>query len=181
MLDLGGGLGVDYEKKKKNPFSDFYAYFSTVHNTLHAKAGQEVHFELGRSLVAQMGDLITRILYVKKSGSRIFLVVDAGMTDLIRPALYETEHRIENLSYRKNHENGLRTKVDIVGPICETADTFARNLDFPTSKRGDILAIRSAGAYGKMMSSHYNLRNSASVIYSGDVRLKEKIMDYPAR
>ncbi len=171
LLDLGGGFGVDYNHPEEYPVPDFEMFFETIHENLNVHPGQHVHFELGRSLVAQMGDLITRILYVKKSGPRTFLVVDAGMTDLIRPALYETEHKIENLSWRKKREEKKEIKVDVVGPVCETADTFARNLDFPYSRRGDILAIRSAGAYGQMMSSHYNLRNAASVVYSDDIRI----------
>ena len=173
MLDLGGGLGVDYIHPEENPVPDFETFFETVNKTLNIHPGQKVHFELGRSLVAQMGDLITRVLYVKKSGNHTFLVVDAGMTDLIRPALYETEHRIKNLSYRKNRKNSSTIKTDIVGPVCETADTFVRDLNFPLSKRGDILAIRSTGAYGRMMSSHYNLRKTASVVYSDDIRFKQ--------
>jgi len=172
ILDIGGGLGVDYEHPEENPVPDFELFFETIHENLNVRRGQRVHFELGRSLVAQMGDLITSILYVKKSGPRTFLVVDAGMTDLIRPALYETEHKIENLSWRRNRINKAGAKVDIVGPVCETADTFARDLDFPPSRRGDILAIRSVGAYGQMMSSHYNLRNTASVVYSDDIQVK---------
>ena len=171
LLDLGGGFGVDYDHPEEHPVPDFAMYFETIHENLNVLSGQHVHFELGRSLVAQVGDLITRILYVKKSGPRTFLVVDAGMTDLIRPALYETEHKIENLSWRRKREERKRIKADVVGPVCETADTFARDLDFPSSRRGDILAIHSAGAYGQMMSSHYNLRNTPSVVYSDDIRI----------
>ncbi len=168
-LNLGGGLGVDYRHPEEHPVPPFAGLFAAVHEVLETDNTQQVHFELGRSLVAQMGDLITRVLYVKKSGSRTFLVIDAGMTDLIRPALYETVHRIENLSARQRRETQEVMKVDIVGPVCETADTFARNIPFPPTVRGDILAIRSAGAYGRMMSSGYNLRETPPVIYSDDL------------
>ncbi len=168
-LDLGGGLGVDYRHPAEEPIPSFEDLFRAIRETLDVEEDQEVHFELGRSLVAQMGDLITRVLYVKKSSARTFVIVDAGMTDLIRPALYETVHRIENLSARHRGEAGETLKVDVVGPVCETADTFARDIPFPLTSRGDILAIRSAGAYGRMMSSSYNLREPARVVYSDEL------------
>ncbi len=168
-LDLGGGLGVEYRHPAEKPIPSFEDLFRAIRETLQVREDQEVHFELGRSLVAQMGDLITRVLYVKKSAVRTFVIVDAGMTDLIRPALYETVHRIENLSARHRGEAGEIMKVDVVGPVCETADTFARDIPFPLTSRGDILAIRSAGAYGRMMSSSYNLREPARVVYSDEL------------
>lgn len=168
-LDLGGGLGVDYRHPEERPVPPFERLFDTVSANLEVRPHQKVHFELGRSLVAQMGDLITRILYLKQSGSRTFVIVDAGMTDLIRPALYETVHRIENLSARYRGEREEVLRVDVVGPVCETADTFARNIPFPPARRGDILAIRSAGAYGRMMSSSYNLRETPRVVYSDEL------------
>ncbi len=168
-INLGGGLGVDYRHPEQDPVPDFKAFFRVIHDTLHTEQGQEVHFELGRSLVAQMGDLITRVLFVKKSSVRTFVIIDAGMSDLIRPALYETVHRIENLSARHRGKNAETLRVDVVGPICETADTFARDIPFPRTSRGDILAIRSAGAYGKMMSSSYNLRDATRVVYSDEL------------
>ncbi len=169
-LDLGGGLGVDYRHPEQAPVPPFEDFFRVIHETLHVREGQEVHFELGRSLVAQMGDLITRVLYVKKSSARTFVIVDAGMTDLIRPALYETVHRIENLSARYRGDADGTMRVDVVGPVCETADTFARDIPFPSVHRGDILAIRSTGAYGKMMSSSYNLREPARIVYSDELK-----------
>ena len=168
-VDLGGGLGVDYRHPEQDPVPDFELFFGVIHDTLQRQEGQEVYFELGRSLVAQMGDLITRVLYVKKSSARTFVIVDAGMTDLIRPALYETVHRIENLSARHRGVTAEELHVDVVGPVCETADTFARGIPFPLTHRGDILAIRSAGAYGKMMSSSYNLRDATPVVYSDEL------------
>ncbi len=168
-INLGGGLGVDYRHPEQDPIPDFGNFFGVIRETLRTQEGQEVHFELGRSLVAQMGDLITRVLYVKKSSARTFVIIDAGMTDLIRPALYETVHRIENLSARHRGATAEELRVDVVGPVCETADTFAREIPFPVTRRGDILALRSAGAYGKMMSSSYNLRDATPVIYSDEL------------
>ena len=168
-INLGGGLGVDYRHPEQDPIPDFGNFFGVIRETLQTQEGQEVHFELGRSLVAQMGDLITRVLYVKKSSARTFVIIDAGMTDLIRPALYETVHRIENLSARHRGATSEELRVDVVGPVCETADTFAREIPFPVTRRGDILALRSAGAYGKMMSSSYNLRDATPVIYSDEL------------
>ncbi len=179
ILNMGGGLGVDYIAPEEHPVPDFGRFFKLIHEHLDVMPGQEVHFELGRSLVAQMGDLITRVIYVKNSGSRTFIIVDAGMTDLIRPALYDANHHIENLTYRKNKTNESPVVVDIAGPICETADTFARNIRFPVSKRGDVLAIRSAGAYSRVMASEYNLREKAGIVYSDEI-LPETINLQPA-
>lgn len=167
IINLGGGLGIDYEHPTEHPVTDFNALFETVHRNLNVLPGQEVHFELGRSVVGQMGDLITRVLYVKKQGGQRFIILDAGMTDLIRPALYGAIHRIENLSFRNRAEDKIpEVRYDVVGPVCETSDTFARNIPFPATVRGDILAIRSAGAYARMMASTYNLRDIPGVVYS---------------
>ncbi|NOY38340.1 MAG: diaminopimelate decarboxylase [Chlorobi bacterium] len=167
MINLGGGLGIDYENPSEYPVADFGGLFETVHRNLHVLPGQEVHFELGRSVVGQMGDLITRVLYVKRQGGQQFIILDAGMTELIRPALYGAAHKIENLSYReRSGENLPLDHYDIVGPVCETSDTFARDLPFPATCRGDIITIRSAGAYARMMASKYNLRSIAGVVYS---------------
>lgn len=167
MINLGGGLGIDYEDPSGHPFADFEGLFRSVSENLKVREGQEVHFELGRSIVGQMGDLVTRVLYVKKQGGQKFLILDAGMTELIRPALYGATHKIENLTYRKragvDHPTDL---YDIVGPVCETSDTFVRNMPFPASRRGDILVIRSAGAYARMMASSYNLRTIPRIVYS---------------
>ena len=125
---------------------------------------QTLHFELGRSLVAQCGSLISRVLYIKPAEKTSFMILDAGMTELIRPALYHSHHFIQNLSSQEGSE-----VYDVVGPICETSDAFARSLSLPKAKRGDLLAIRSTGAYGEAMASQYNLRNAAPSIFSDDI------------
>ncbi len=172
MLNLGGGLGIDYNNPDKFPIPDFESYFGTISSQLKPRSGQDVHFELGRSLVAQMGSLITRVLYTKMGKSKNFVVTDAGMTELIRPALYNSFHKIENLSRNESGVamlNGDIKKYDVVGPVCETSDFFAKEIDLPVTERGDILAIRSAGAYAQSMSLDYNLRDKAKVIYSDEL------------
>ncbi|MEA1899111.1 MAG: diaminopimelate decarboxylase [Bacteroidota bacterium] len=172
MLNLGGGLGIDYSSPDKFPIPDFENYFGIINSLLKPHSGQDVHFELGRSLVAQMGSLITRVLYTKMGKSKNFVVTDAGMTELIRPALYNSFHKIENLSKNESEAamlNGDIKKYDVVGPVCETSDFFAKGIDLPVTERGDILAIRSAGAYAQSMSLEYNLRDKAGVIYSDDL------------
>ena len=154
-LNMGGGLGVDYLNPDKEPIPDFGAYFKVFADNLKLSPNQSVHFELGRSLVAQCGELITQVLFTKDTGSGSHIaIVDAGMTELIRPAFYQAHHMIENLSATDRP----LMKFSIAGPICESSDFFARSIDFPATKRGDLLAIRSIGAYGSIMSSHYNLR-----------------------
>jgi diaminopimelate decarboxylase len=150
-INLGGGLGVNYENPSEIP--DFVSFFSTIHEFLEPRPNQEIHFELGRALVAHMGDLITRVLYVKEGLKKKFAIVDAGMTELIRPALYQAYHRIDAL-----HANSDTEKYDVVGPICESSDIFGKEVELPKLKRGDLVAIRSAGAYGEVMASRYNLR-----------------------
>ena len=121
---------------------------------LHLRAEQSLHFELGRSVVAQCGSLITQVLYVKQAATKQFAIVDAGMTELIRPALYQAKHKIVNLT----SQSDKMEKYDVVGPICESSDVFDKDIQLPTTKRGDIIAIRSAGAYGESMASTYNCR-----------------------
>ena len=153
-INVGGGLGIDYEQPDAHLIPDFKAYFSTFTNELRLRDGQQLHFELGRAVVAQMGTLITRVLYVKHGHEGRFVIVDAGMTELIRPALYDAHHQINNLT-----STATATDVyDVVGPICESSDVFARDYVLPVTKRGDLLAIRSAGAYGETMASCYNCR-----------------------
>ncbi len=152
-INVGGGLGVDYQHPNRLPIPDFKAYFDTYARHLKLRPGQTLHFELGRAVVAQMGSLITRTLYVKKGAAKQFAIVDAGMTDLIRPALYQAYHKIENIS----SEEPLET-YDVVGPICESSDVFVKAMDLNRIYRGDLLAIRSAGAYGEIMASQYNCR-----------------------
>ena len=152
-INVGGGLGVDYAHPNRLPIPDFKAYFDTYAKKLKLRNGQTLHFELGRAVVAQCGSLITRTLYVKQGAVKKFAIVDAGFTDLIRPALYQAYHKIENIT----SEEPLQA-YDVVGPICESTDVFAKQIDLNGTKRGDLLAIRSAGAYGEIMASQYNCR-----------------------
>lgn len=162
ILNVGGGLGVDYQNPDENPITDFEAYFSIFDKFLERRPGQEVHFELGRALVAQCGSLISRILYVKNGLKKNFLILDAGMTELMRPALYQAYHKIENISSVSDQI----VKYDVVGPICESTDCFGKEIELPDSKRGDLIAIRTAGAYGEVMASGYNLRERVQSVYS---------------
>jgi len=161
-LNLGGGLGVDYLNPDENHLPDYEAFFSLFDQQLDSYEGQEIHFELGRSVVAQCGSLISRVLYVKKGIATDFLILDSGMTELIRPALYQSYHKIENWSKRSKP---LNNKYDVVGPICESSDYFGKAVQFPESERGDIIAIRSCGAYGEVMASSCNLRPKAEAHY----------------
>ena len=152
-INVGGGLGIDYDQPDSHPIPDFKSYFYTFARYLKLRDGQKLHFELGRAVVGQMGSLITRTLYVKQGMAKQFAIVDAGMTDLIRPALYQASHKIENLS-----NNDPLSTYDVVGPICESSDVFAKAIALNTVHRGDLIAMRSAGAYGEIMASQYNCR-----------------------
>lgn len=163
ILNVGGGLGVDYYNPDEKPVADFEAYFSIFNQFLIRIPGQEVHFELGRALVAHSGTLVSKVLYVKNGIKKHFLVLDAGMTELMRPALYQAYHKIETLAER---ETEIRVKYDVVGPICESTDCFGKEVELPESLRGDLIAIRTAGAYGEVMASRYNLRDRVNTIYS---------------
>ena len=213
-IDLGGGLGVDYDEPDENPVPDFEKWFSIIDRKLRRRPEQSVSIEPGRSMVAQCGSLITRVLFVKSGETKTFLIMDAGMNDLIRPALYGAYHKIENLSAHyartetsesedltRHHQmlageqrsgglalgcarrpdrplekgvGGIESErlYDIVGPVCESSDVWGEGRELPYSKRGDILAIRSTGAYGSVMSSRYNLRNLAPAVFSDDMKLK---------
>ena len=227
-IDLGGGLGVDYDEPDENPVPDFEKWFSIIDRKLRRRPEQSVSIEPGRSMVAQCGSLITRVLFVKSGETKTFLIMDAGMNDLIRPALYGAYHKIENLSAHyartessesedltRHHQmpageqrsgglalgcarrpdrplekgvGGIETHggiendivqslplgalYDIVGPVCESSDVWGEGRELPYSKRGDILAIRSTGAYGSVMSSRYNLRDLAPAVFSDDLKLK---------
>lgn len=153
VINMGGGLGINYQHPNHCPIADFGSYFRLFDKYLTLEEGQALHFELGRSVVAPCGSLITRVIYVKEGIRTKFLIVDAGMTELIRPALYQAYHHIENISSEKPY-----TPYDVVGPVCESSDVFARDQMLNGSKRGDLLAIRSAGAYGETMASTYNCR-----------------------
>ena len=152
-INVGGGLGVDYQHPNRVPIPDFKDYFDTYAKKLKLRPGQTLHFELGRAVVAQCGSLITRTLYIKKGATKQFCIVDAGFTDLIRPALYQAYHKIENITSEETAQS-----YDVVGPICESTDVFAKHIDLNACRRGDLLAIRSAGAYGEIMASQYNCR-----------------------
>lgn len=162
-INMGGGLGIDYSNPNSNPIPDFEGYFSIFHKNLKLESNQKIHFELGRSIVAQCGSLITKVIYVKGSSKHQFVVVDAGMNDLIRPALYDASHKIANLTSKGNI-----SIYDVVGPICESADCFAKEITLPQVQRGDILAILSCGAYGEVMSSRYNMRELPYAVYSDE-------------
>ncbi|MDR3185010.1 MAG: diaminopimelate decarboxylase [Prevotellaceae bacterium] len=163
-LNLGGGLGVDYADPDGHPVVDFKGYFDLIHRYLKVRSRQTVHVEPGRSLVAQCGSVITRVLYVKNGQKKNFVVVDAGMTDLLRPALYQAQHAIQQLSSQASPG-----RYDVVGPICESGDCFGKNISLPQTQRGDIIAIRSAGAYGQTMAMQYNLRDLPPAYYSNNI------------
>ena len=152
-INVGGGLGIDYAHPNRQPVPDFKAYFATYHAHLKLRPYQTLHFELGRSVVGQCGSLIARVLYVKQGTNKQFAILDAGMTDLIRPALYQAYHKIENIS-----SNFPVQTYDVVGPVCESSDVFGKAVDLNEVRRGDFMAIRSAGAYGEIMASVYNCR-----------------------
>lgn len=155
-INVGGGLGVDYENPEKNPIPDFRGYFETYRQHLQLRPNQSLHFELGRSLCAQCGELICTCVYVKETSRKKFVILDAGMSDLIRPALYDAHHKIVNLT--GDSENRPAGCYDVVGPICESSDVFGKDVVLSEVRRGDTLALKSAGAYGFVMASNYNLR-----------------------
>ena len=152
-LNVGGGLGINYKRPEEYPVPDFKTYFATYAQHLKLRPGQHLHFELGRSVVGQCGMLISRVLYVKQGTNKQFAILDAGMTDLIRPALYQAHHAIRNLTSEEP-----KATYDVVGPICESSDVFAKDVELPQARRGDIFALLSAGAYGEIMASRYNCR-----------------------
>jgi diaminopimelate decarboxylase len=162
IINVGGGLGIDYENPDKNP--DFPEYFSLLNEFIDLLPGQKMHIEPGRSVIGQCGSLISRVLFIKNGSNTQFAILDAGMTDLIRPALYQAHHKIENLT-----SNGNIYRYDVVGPVCESSDTFAKYIELPETRRGDIIAIRSAGAYGEAMAMRYNLRDLPKAVYSDDI------------
>lgn len=163
IINVGGGLGIDYGNPDGAAIADFEGYFGIFKSHLKLREGQELHFELGRAMVAQCGSLITRVTYVKTGIAKKFVIVDAGMSDLIRPALYQAHHKIENISASAD----AATEVyDIVGPICESSDCFGTDETLSVTKRGDFIALRSAGAYGEIMASRYNCREFPGAVYS---------------
>ena len=155
MIDAGGGLGVDYNNPEANQIAPFHDFFQVFKDGIKLRPGQKVHFELGRSIVAQCGALISKVVFVKENSAKKVVVLDAGMTHLLRPALYNAHHKIVNLtSQESEHET-----YDVVGPICESSDVFAHDEILPITRRGDLIAILSAGAYGESMASTYNMRS----------------------
>jgi diaminopimelate decarboxylase len=166
-VNLGGGLGINYHEPDTQSIPDFASFFGVFNEFLEVRQGQEVHFELGRALVGQCGSLLSKVLFVKKGINRNFLILDAGMTELIRPALYQSYHKIENISSRLLKTSGTALHpYDVVGPVCESSDCFGKSVELPESFRGDLIAIRSTGAYGEVMASNYNLREKAQVYFS---------------
>ena len=153
-INVGGGLGIAYDDPDGKPIPNFKAYFDTYARNLKLREGQHVHFELGRAVVGQMGSLITKVLYVKHCHVKQFCIVDAGMSDLIRPALYDAHHEIQNITSVATEKE----TYDVVGPICESSDVFGKDESLPSCERGDLIAIRSAGAYGEIMACQYNCR-----------------------
>lgn len=163
-LNVGGGLGIDYEDPETNPIPPFADYFNVFKNNLELEKPLDIHFELGRSISGQCGALITKVLYVKYGIKKNFLIVDAGMTELMRPALYQAKHKIISFSESTNKET-----YDVVGPICESTDSFDVGIQLPKSNRGDLLALLSSGAYGQVMANKYNMRDDIQAIYSSDL------------
>ena len=170
-VNAGGGLGIDYHHPDENEIADFTGYFGLFKKFLELQPRQELHFELGRSVVAQCGSLISRVVFEKKGLNTDFLIIDAGMTELIRPALYQSFHYIQNLTAVP----GTEAEYDVAGPICESSDTFGKKVKLPLSRRGDLIAIRSAGAYGEVMSSQYNLRVLNKSVSSAGIK-KPKVL-----
>ncbi|GAA4141651.1 diaminopimelate decarboxylase [Sphingobacterium kyonggiense] len=166
VLNVGGGLGVDYYQPDTNPMPDFNAYFEVFDKFLERNPNQEVHFELGRALVAQSGTLVSRVLYTKSGVKKNFLILDAGMTELMRPALYQAYHKIEKLG---DSSDAQQINYDVVGPICESSDCFGKEVELPYAERGDLIALRTAGAYGEVMASRYNLRDEIRYLFSNEI------------
>ena len=177
-INLGGGLGVDYDDPDENAIPDFEAWFRTIAENIVRREDQVVHVEPGRSLVAQCATLISRVLFVKSGETKNFLIMDAGMNDLIRPALYGAYHKIENLSATQRTFYPTHQAYDIVGPVCESSDVWGAGRLLPLSVRGDLMAIRSTGAYGQVMASRYNMKDLAPSVFSDDLAAAPEVVDY---
>ena len=165
IINVGGGLGIDYDNPDAHPLPDLERYFGTFKQRLHLREGQRLHFELGRAIVGGCGSLICRVLYVKENRGKRFVIVDAGMNDLLRPALYGAHHQLQNLT---STSSDIET-YDVVGPVCESSDVFAHGCQLPVTRRGDLIAIRSAGAYGESMASTYNMRSLPAGIFHSSI------------
>lgn len=168
VINVGGGLGIDYSMPDECPIADFKSYFDTFKRGLKVNGNQQIHFELGRAIVVNCGSLISRVTFVKENRSKKFVILDAGMTDLIRPALYGAHHKIQNLTAAP--EAAVET-YDVVGPVCESSDVFEHDCSLPVTRRGDMMAIRSAGAYGESMASCYNMRRLPGCAFARDKQL----------
>ena len=177
-INLGGGLGVDYDDPDENPIADFDTWFRTIRENIICREDQAVHVEPGRSLVAQCATLISRVLFVKSGETKNFLIMDAGMNDLIRPALYGAYHKIENLSAEMRTFFPTHQAYDIVGPVCESSDVWGAGRLLPLSVRGDLMAIRSTGAYGQVMASRYNMKDLAPSVFSDRLDEAPQVKDY---
>ena len=177
-INLGGGLGVDYDDPDENPIPDFETWFRTISENIARREDQTVHVEPGRSLVAQCATLISRVLFVKSGETKNFLIMDAGMNDLIRPALYGAYHKIENLSATQRTFYPTHQAYDIVGPVCESSDVWGAGRLLPLSVRGDLMAIRSTGAYGQVMASRYNMKDLAPSVFSDAISEGPAVIDY---
>lgn len=177
-INLGGGLGVDYDDPDENPIADFETWFETINANIVRREDQNVHIEPGRSLVAQCATLISRVLFVKSGETKNFLIMDAGMNDLIRPALYGAYHKIENLSAAQRTFFPTHQAYDIVGPVCESSDVWGAGRLLPLSVRGDLMAIRSTGAYGQVMASRYNMKDLAPSVFSDTLDEAPQVVDY---
>ncbi len=162
VINVGGGIGINYHEPDKENILDFATYFKVFHDFIELRKNQELHFELGRAIVGQCGNLVSKVLYIKNGINTNFAILDAGMTELIRPALYQAYHKIENLT----SVSKSIIKYDVVGPICESSDCFGKAVELPETKRGDLVVLRSAGAYGEVMSSRYNLRDEVRSYFS---------------
>lgn len=163
-INVGGGLGINYDEPDHCAVPDFESYFGLFEERIDLREGQELHFEIGRAIIGQCGSLISRVLYIKEGIETNFAIVDAGMSELIRPALYQAQHHIDVLTSNKE-----AMTYDVVGPICESSDTFRSRMDLPALNRGDLIAIRSAGAYGQVMISKYNLRPEVGTVFSDEI------------
>ena len=177
-INLGGGLGVDYDDPDENAIADFKTWFETISANICRRNDQAVHVEPGRSLVAQCATLISRVLFVKSGETKNFLIMDAGMNDLIRPALYGAYHKIVNLSAAQRTFFPTHQAYDIVGPVCESSDVWGAGRLLPLSVRGDLMAIRSTGAYGQVMASRYNMKDLAPSVFSDDLDSAPAVIDY---
>ena len=177
-INLGGGLGVDYDDPDENAIADFKTWFNTISENIIRREDQSVHVEPGRSLVAQCATLISRVLFVKSGETKNFLIMDAGMNDLIRPALYGAYHKIENLSAAQRTFFPTHQAYDIVGPVCESSDVWGAGRLLPLSVRGDLMAIRSTGAYGQVMASRYNMKDLAPSVFSDNLDSAPAAVNY---